>query len=134
MSGIRDIEKLIAGISPLLHEEEFVFCTFENKRYGDRKDLEPVASFLEKEGLTLVIPRKNADQHHLFYEGVFRLITLQIHSSLEAVGLTAAVSSQLARAGIGANIVAAFYHDHVFVSADKADVAMKTLQALAGDK
>jgi hypothetical protein len=53
-----------------------------------------------------------------------------VHSSLEAVGLTAAVAGALTAAGISANVVAAFHHDHVFVPADRAEAAMAQLDLL----
>nr|WP_275889019.1 ACT domain-containing protein [Desulforhopalus vacuolatus] len=61
------------------------------------------------------------------YEGVFKGITLTVHSSLEAVGLTAAISSKLAEKGISANVIAAYYHDHIFVQTEKAEMAMEAL-------
>ena len=87
--------------------------------------------FREPEGLTLILEKQVARHAGLDFEGVFRLITLMVHSSLEAVGLTAAVSTQLAKRGIAANVVAAFYHDHLFVPADKASLAMDALRELS---
>jgi hypothetical protein len=63
---------------------------------------------------------------------VFRRIALGVQSSLEAVGLTAAVAGALARQGISANMVAAFHHDHVFVPADRAEEALACLLDLRG--
>ena len=82
---------------------------------------------MEAEGLTLVITKDNADKAKLEYESVFKCITLLIHSSLEAVGLTAAVSTKLAENGISANVVAAYYHDHIFVQSVKAEIALDAL-------
>jgi len=81
--------------------------------------------------VTLVLERSAADDAGLDYGPIMRCITLQVHSSLEAVGLTAAVSSALAQAGISANVIAAYHHDHVFVSANRADDAMRVLNSLA---
>lgn len=64
----------------------------------------------------------------LEFEGSFRQITLTVHSSLEAVGLTAAVSTKLAAKGISANVIAAYYHDHIFVQTAKAELALSVLQ------
>ncbi|MCC6604772.1 MAG: ACT domain-containing protein [Anaerolineae bacterium] len=130
MTGETDLGKMLASLQPTLREGEYVFCTMENGRYGDHPELEPIASFLEAEGLTLVIPQTRADQHGIAYEGVFRCITLSVHSSLDAVGLTAVVATQLAAHNISANVIAAFYHDHVFVPAPRADAALAALQAL----
>jgi len=114
-------------MKPQVMLDEYVFCTFIDAKYGDYPELSPIASYLEKEGLTLVVPKENADKSHINYEGVFKCINLDIHSSLEAVGLTAAVSSKLAKKGISANVIAAYYHDHIFVPIDKCELAMIAL-------
>ena len=130
MTGETDLGKMLAALRPQLRDEQYVFCTMANGRYGDHPEMEPIASFMEAEGLTLVIPQSRADEHGIVYEGVFRCITLSVHSSLAAVGLTAVVATQLAKHAISANVIAAFYHDHVFVSAHHADAALAALQAL----
>jgi hypothetical protein len=131
MAGERDLRKLIASMSPVLMEGEYVFCTFEDARYGDYAELEPIVSVIEPEGLTLVIPRERADAKGLSYGSVFRGITLTVHSSLDAVGLTAAFSGKLAECGISANVVAGYYHDHIFVQKELADKAIEALNELA---
>jgi hypothetical protein len=125
--GERDLEKLLSSMSPVLMDGEYVFCSFSNARYGDRPELEPLASCIESEGLTLVVPRHQADANELRYESVFRGITLKIHSSLDAVGLTAAVSTKLSEHGISANIIAGYFHDHIFVQTEYAELAMAAL-------
>ena len=85
----------------------------------------------EAEGLTLVLPRETADAHGLSYDYVAAWITLQVHSSLAAVGLTASFSAALAQAGISCNVVAGFHHDHLFVPSERAERALSTLRALA---
>ena len=93
--------------------------------------LEPIATFVEAEGLTLVLKKDLAQAASLKFEGTFRQITLTVHSSLEAVGLTAAVSAKLAAYGISANVLAAYYHDHIFVPSAKAEQALLALQELS---
>ena len=127
MAGIENLGKLLNSMSPELIEGEYVFCTVPNGKYGDYQDLSPLASFIETEGLTLVVSRESADSSGLKYEAIFKCITLTVHSSLEAVGLTAAVSAKLSEHGISANIIAAFYHDHVFVPAKSAEKALDLL-------
>jgi len=117
-------------MSPVLSTGEFVFVTFAQARYGDHVELQPIASFNEPEGLTLVVPKECADQHDVPYNSVFSTITLQVHSSLEAVGLTAAFSAALSEQGISANVIAGFYHDHIFVPQESAATAMAALVAL----
>ncbi len=127
MAGIENPGKLLNSISPELIEGEYVFCTIPNGKYGDYRDLSPLASFIEAEGLTLVVPRESADKSGLEYDGVFRCITLTVHSSLEAVGLTAAVSTKLSEHQISANVIAAYFHDHVFVPSRFAEKALTLL-------
>ena len=118
-------------MSPRLLAEDFVFCSIKNARYGDFKELKPIASFIEQEGLTLVIPLKIAIEYGFEFESVFKAITLTVHSSLDAVGLTAAVSTKLASYGISANVIAAYYHDHIFVQKECAEQAMAALREFA---
>jgi len=131
MTGEKDLSVLLASMSPELMPGEFVFVSLPQSDYGDFKQLEPVVSVAEHEGLTLVIPRVQADAHALAYESSFKCITLKIHSSLDAVGLTAAVGKQLADHHLSVNVVAGFYHDHLFVSSSDANKALDALFELA---
>jgi hypothetical protein len=127
MAGEKDLKRLMTSLSPHLMDGDFVFCTIQDGKYGDFAKLLPMASFCEEEGLTLLVTKENADKAGFTYESIFKCITLKVHSSLEAVGLTAAVSSKLAKRGISANVIAAYYHDHIFVPAEKADAALSAL-------
>jgi hypothetical protein len=131
MTGETNLKQLLASISPSLMDGEFVFCTFQDACYGDHAELEPIGAIREPEGLTLIVPLSKAVEHHLGYESVFRGITLGVHSSLEAVGLTAAFSSKLAEYGISANVIAGYYHDHLFVQCEHAQQAIEALRELA---
>lgn len=116
-------------MSPQLVEGDYVFCTVD----GPLKDylhLDPIATFREQEGLTLVLEAQQAEQAGLTTDSRFCLITLTVHSSLEAVGLTAAFASKLASYGISANVIAGYYHDHIFVPKGKAHEAMSALTEL----
>ncbi len=130
MTGENNLGKLLRTMSPTLIAEEFVFCCFEQSRYGEHSDLEPVAAFAESEGLTLVIPKSKADEHGISYGSVFRCITLQVHSNLDAVGLTAAFATKLTEHGISANVIAGYYHDHIFVQDELADKAVAAIKEL----
>ena len=83
--------------------------------------------FQEKEGVTLIITKQQAIDSHIDYESVYKLISLNVHSSLDAVGLTAAFSAKLAEKNISANVVAAYYHDHIFVPEEKAEQALMAI-------
>jgi hypothetical protein len=99
MSGIIELEQLLSSMGPKLMDEEFVFCTVPGD-VSDYLELNPLATFRENEGLTLVLTKKAASNAGLSFESTFKQITLTVHSSLDAVGLTAAVASKLASKGI----------------------------------
>lgn len=130
-SGETDLERLLAGLRPELGPEVYAFCTLPGAGRGALPRYGQLAAFQEEEGLSLVLEKERAAAAGLERSGDFRRITLAVRSSLDAVGLTAAVSARLADGGIAANVVAAYHHDHVFVPADRAEEALALLQALA---
>jgi len=133
MSGETDLNKLIGSMQPILNEAEYVFASLKEECSVSLTELAPIGTFYEKEGLTVIVSKASADDSSLSYEGVFQCITLNVHSSLDAVGLTAAVSTALTHQNISANVVAAYYHDHIFVPIAKANQALNCLQKLAND-
>jgi uncharacterized protein len=124
--GETNLTRLLAAMTPQLMPDQYVFCSVQGE-YGDYSALVPLASFREAEGLTLVLTKQAAMANKLPFSSVFSAITLTVHSSLDAVGLTAAVATKLAEKGISANVIAAYYHDHIFVQADKAELALQAL-------
>ena len=130
MSGEVDLEKLLSLLQPQLLEGEFVFCNLKGKTLSDVLELDPLSSYREDEGLSLLLSKEQAEVAGIQYDSVFRGITLSVHSSLDAVGLTAAVSNKLAANGIPANIIAAHFHDHVFVPVGQAELALQLLTEL----
>ena len=131
MSGETNFRKLLIGLQPRLNPGEYVYCTVDSK--GRAVELDPLGQFAEEESVTVILPKSQADARALRYATTFAWITLTVHSSLEAVGLTAAVANALTKANISCNVVAAYYHDHIFVPAKDAGQAMHVLQALAGE-
>ncbi|MCX2968502.1 ACT domain-containing protein [Streptomyces sp. TRM70308] len=129
MSGERDLSKLLTGMRPDLRPGPYVFSTVP----GPVPDgVRPVVTVAEDEALTVVVPRAEADAAGLSYDYVAGWITLRVHSALAAVGLTAAVATALADAGISCNVVAGYHHDHLFVPYEVASVAVAVLEDLAG--
>jgi len=125
MPGETNLAKLLAAMRPELHAGEFVFCTV------DAFLSDAVMCFREAEGVTVILGKGRADELGLTYSFVAAWITLTVHSSLEAVGLTAAFSSRLADAGISCNVVAGYFHDHIFVNAADAGRAMEVVQTIS---
>lgn len=129
MTGETNLSKLLAGMSPKLHEGDFVFVTTDAPERIPRK--ETIAEIKEAEGTTLILERAKADELGFSYHFVASWITLIIHSSLESVGLTASFSTELAKHGISCNVVAGYYHDHLFVSKKDAERAIEVLTQLS---
>lgn len=128
MTGQTRLDLLLRDLSPFLHDGRWVYTQVAGP---PPPGAEPVVMVREQEGTTLVLRQPEADELSLPYDGVAGWITLRVHSALEAVGLTAAVSRALADAGISANVVAGFSHDHVFVPYDRATEAVQVLDRLA---
>jgi hypothetical protein len=117
-------------MQPVLLDEEYVFCTLPIGQLTP-ESLTPMSTFREAEGLTLIVARQQAEQAALPFSFPCRMITLNVHSSLEAVGFLARITAKLASHGISVNAVSAFYHDHLFVPTARADEAMLLLHELA---
>src|SRR5690625_2371425 len=129
--AIIDLDTLLEKLEPVLDLEEYVFCTV-NGELKNYFGLNPLATCVEPEGLTLVLTKVQAQRLGACTDSTFKRITLSVYSSLEAVGLTAVVASALAKEGISANVIAAYHHDHVFVPTDKANQAVQILTKLRG--
>ncbi|ATC97541.1 MULTISPECIES: ACT domain-containing protein [Pseudoalteromonas] len=129
MFGETNLQLLIKNMRPLLQPQSYVFVSVSNVEAFDMDKV--FARINEPEGVTLVLTKQQAVEWQLEYASEFSLITLQIHSSLDAVGLTAAFSSALAKHGISANVIAGFYHDHILVAKQDANKAIDVLETLA---
>jgi predicted N-acetyltransferase YhbS len=128
MTGDRNLQNLLAGMRPVQRGGEYVYVLWPHGR--------PLAGGVEAavreaEGLTVVLPRAEADRQGLAYDFVGAWITLEIHSALEAVGLTAAVSKALTDARISCNVLAGFHHDHLLVPVADAPRALEVLAELS---
>ena len=133
MLGENDLAKLLQNMKPEMQDGVFVFCSIPAAAEIPAA-LRPVLTFREREGTTLVVLREEAESAGQSHQFASRLITLTVHSSLEAVGFLAAITGRLAEAGISVNAVSAFHHDHLFVPADRADEAMALLHDRFGPK
>lgn len=132
MAGETDLRTLLASMTPELLAGTYVFATLA-PGVAQPEGLDPVMIFREREGVTLIVTEGSAGAAGLAASFRCRMVTLNIHSSLEAVGFLAAITTRLAAAGMGVNPVSAFYHDHLFVPADRAEEALDLLRQLAKD-
>ena len=122
-----DLEKLLTFMQPKLLEGSFVFCSTTEMSIESVMALSPVSTYQEEEGLSMILTEAAARSAGFECDNLFRCITLSVHSSLNSVGLTAAVANKLASNSISANVVAAYYHDHVYVPVAKAEQAFDLL-------
>lgn len=130
MAGERNLERLLRGMEPRLFAEPYGYFVLA-KGETMPPDLVPFATVAEEEGLTLVAPADDLARANIVAEPLWARISLTIHSDLSAVGLTAAFAGALAGQGISANVIAGFYHDHIFVQWERRENALAALIALA---
>ncbi|KAE9650865.1 ACT domain-containing protein [Pseudomonas sp. PB106] len=131
MAGETSLTTLLRSMSPQLNAGEYVFCTLPGGQLPSGVDI--IGSFREQEGLTVILERSDAEQASFSFDYVAAWITLNVHSALEAVGLTAAFATALGKAGISCNVIAGYYHDHLFVGQADAEHAMQVLRDLAAN-
>jgi hypothetical protein len=132
--GEKALTKLLSTLTTILNPSPFVFITLPQTPSGPAvppPTLTIQMSFQELEGLTIITPLSSAVSHNLPYTFPCRMITLNVHSSLEAVGFIAEVSKKLTEKGIGVNPVSGFFHDHLFVPTGREDEALEVLSDLA---
>ena len=132
-SGLQDLSLLTEQLKPMVSDTKYVFCHLHNDRLLSEESMLRIswAIIREDEGVTVILSQSDADNYALSYDGLWRRITCTVHSSLYAVGLTALISTQLANNGISANIVAGYFHDHIFVGEHKAQRAREILSELS---
>ena len=127
MPANADLGALLAELDVERRPGRFTFLT------GDWPALRPsaLATITEAEGVTLVLDVEHARTHGAPIEFEAAWLTLTVRSSLEAVGLTAAVSAVLADAGIACNVLAGYHHDHLLVPVGQADQTIDLLRLLS---
>lgn len=119
-------------MKPALDPREWVFCSVDRSFLTSAH--RPLLVFHESEGTTIVIERSVAESLGISYAFPSRRITLRVHSDLESVGLAATVATELAKHVIPANLVSAFYHDHIFVPVNRAEEALHVLESLSAER
>ena len=130
MAGESNLNVLLKSLKPSLNVGCFVFISLKDTSQISREDI--LFEFKEAEGVTVILTKDKADEYSLKYEFVFSWITLTVHSALDAVGLTAAVATALTKYNISCNVIAAYFHDHIFVSTKDTDRAMEVLDEFSG--
>ncbi len=133
MSGERSLGALLQHLEPILDETEFGFGRVPS---GSELPLTLSAFGIieEDEGTTVIAFAESLRAHGIEHSTGWAKISLTVHSALDAVGLTAAIATALARDGISANVVAGYYHDHLFVPWERRHEALAALAGLSSDK
>lgn len=131
MQGEKELRTLLKNMKPILNEGDYVFCTRKDMKEVDFNNI--IMAFKEQEGSTIILKQEEADRLHFEYSFIAKWITLTIHSSLAAVGLTAAFSKALTEENINCNVVAGYFHDHIFVDKEDAQKALAVLNGLSTD-
>jgi len=129
MPGEKNLDILLKTMRPTIIEGDYVFSSLPNGM--NIQDMNIISYFRESEGISVVVRKADADRLNLKYDFIVSWITLSVHSSLEAVGLTAAVAKALADARISCNVIAAYYHDHIFVNKNDCEQAVEILENLS---
>lgn len=125
---VKDTASMIAGMTPVLTNGTWVYCCESDPARSNDLMLHAFAIMREAEGVTLILPASVAAEHGYDCALHLRLITLNVFSDLQGVGLTAAVAQALTEQDISCNVVAAYHHDHVFVPQADAERALEALQ------
>ena len=131
MSGEINLKNLLKTLTAKLVDGTYVFVTISEA--DEPSGLNPRMRFVESEGVKLIMLKSEAEVHNLTYEFPSRMITLDVHSSLEAVGFMAVIATELAKENMGVNPVSGFYHDHIFVPEGREDDALKVLVRIANE-
>ena len=125
-SGETDLDYMIKNMQPILEDEELVFCSLSPAR-AEEYFILCQGYYVEREGITVIIGKHLADLNDLAYDLVFKRITLNVYSSLAAVGFIARITEVMAAQGFSVNVVSAYYHDHLYIQSDLAQAALETL-------
>ncbi|KAI1022391.1 hypothetical protein LB505_007300 [Fusarium chuoi] len=131
--GELSLSKLLSTLTHTVHPTTYVFTTFT-----DTSSLPPLPEtkmiFKESEGITVIVSKDYAESNKIEYFFPCKMITLDVTSSLEAVGFMAVIATRLAAKGIGCNPVSGFYHDHIFVPLGREEESSEVLTRLAAEK
>ncbi|MCI1642402.1 MAG: ACT domain-containing protein [Actinomyces sp.] len=125
MSGMKDLDRALASLDAT-QQGMYVFATVSEIPEG----LTPFATIAEDEGITVVVAEDQARDAGLVLDERFARITLGVHSALDSIGLTATIAQTLASRSISCNVIAGYFHDHLFVQAERVTEATEALAEL----
>lgn len=129
MVGESNLTVLLSSMTATLVDGIYVFMTLKDQPLPTT--IKPRMMFEEAEGTTYILRKEEAENARLDYEFPSRMITLEIHSSLDAVGFIARIATELAKAEMGVNPVSGYFHDHLFVPDGRHTEALQILEQLS---
>ncbi len=129
-TGVTNLDRLLKEMNPVLRDGTYSFCSIKEDQLSILST-KPLMVFREKEGVTVIVESDIQTESMRECDRNWKVITLTIHSSLNAVGLLAKISSELANHGISVNVVSAYFHDHLFVKASNATRTLEILNQLS---
>lgn len=132
MSGQQNLQAVLDSLRVSCDDVEYGFANVKDASNISIDDVQ--GTFKEDESLTVIAPVKYLANKGIQYEGSYAKLTIEVHTSLELVGLTAVLAAQLADRGISANVVAAYFHDHIFVQHNLRQDAIEALEQLKNNE
>lgn len=128
MIGQKNLKEVLNSLQVSCDNVKYGFATVPSESDISLEDV--LGTFKENEGLTVIASIDYFTSKHISFEGPFVKLTIDVHTSLELVGLTAAFATKLAEKNIPTNVIAGHYHDHIFVQHELRDQAMAALSEL----
>lgn len=131
MSGEKDLEAILRSILVSCDGKEYIYCATNSDSALMSLLPDAIGLFREDEATTVIMLKDLLQpSDYIQTSDSYAKLTIDVHTSLEAVGLTAAIAKVLTDYGISANVVAAYYHDHIFVPYKSKDKAVEALSSL----
>ena len=123
-----DLSEVLKALTVSCDDVSYGFVSVENTQFKFEEGM--LGTFQEKEGVTIIATNEYLAKNGLQSEALFAKLTVDVETSLQMVGLTAVLSTTLAKNGISANVVAGYFHDYIFVQYDLRQKALETLNSL----
>ena len=125
MTGQTNLSEVLKSLQVSCDGVEYGFASVKDKHINFCDDI--LGTFKENEGLTIIASKAYFEAKNIKFEGPYAKLTIEVHTSLELVGLTAVLAKKLAENQISANVVAGYYHDYIFV---QYGICQKAIEAI----
>jgi uncharacterized protein len=132
MVGQTNLLRVLKSLTVLCDNVEYGFATIKDK--PATIDNQILGTFREAEGITIIATKEYLKRNKIEYQGPYAKLTIKAHTSLDLVGLTAVLATKLAEEKISANVVAAYFHDHIFVQFELCQKSIEILDNLRNNQ